>query len=264
MKSINLARKLNIKHQNIMKHITSNILLFKDLGYLEKTIGKTTEKGGRPDYYYNLNDLHIKFLLTLIKNDDVIKVIKKDIILNTFDIENFKKDPVQGYIYIIRNINGYKIGSSINPKQRIRTIETQQGCNVEIIAISDKRYDYKIKENELHNLYKNKNIIGEYFNLDNNDLNKIICNLYNTSPNNLKFTISKWFYDNDRKAFYDLYLIDLGKALDKKRTQMYILDSTIILAKNIIEKNKGKPISDIYNIIRNQLPNIIDLIYGNN
>jgi hypothetical protein len=262
MKSTNLAIKLNIKHQNIIQHITKNINLFKDLGFLEKLTGETTENGGRPDNYYELNDLQIKFLITLIKNDNVIKIIKKEIILNTFDIENFKKEPIQGYVYIIKNINGYKIGSSINPKKRIRAIETQQGCNVETILISDKRYDYKIKENELHNLYKNKNVIGEYFNLDDNDLSKIICNLYDTSPNNLKFAVSKWFYDNDRKAFYDLYLMDLAKALDKKRTQMYILDSTLIFAKNIIAQNKGKSISDIYNIIRNELPNIIDVVYN--
>lgn len=262
MKSLNVAIKLNIKHKNIIQHINKNIELFNEFGKLEKLKGITTDKGGRPDIYYDLNNSHIKFLITLIKNDDIIRKIKQEIILNKFNIDEFKKEPIKGYVYIIKNTNGYKIGSSIDYKKRIRAIETQQGCKVELILVSDKRYDYNVKEIELHNLYKKNRLFGEYFDLSSNDLTNITCNLYETSPNNLKFSVSKLLYDNDKAAFYDLYLIDLGKAINKENTQLYILDSTIYFAKKIITENNND-VGKAYKILKNEIPKIVELIYSN-
>ena len=114
----------------------------------------------------------------------------------------------------------------------------------------------------MHKLYKGKRLIGEYFNLSSNDLTNITCNLYETSHDNLKFTVSKWLFDNDKKAFYDLYLIDLGKAINNENTQLYILKSTVHLAKKIINENNNN-IEKSYNILKNMLPKIIELIYTN-
>lgn len=262
MKSNDFAIKVNIKHSSIMLHISKNIEIFKELGEIKTYKLDSGDKGGRPEQGYILNDLHIKFLITLLKNDNFSKLIKKDIILNKFDIDNFKKEPKMGHVYVIKNNNGHKIGSSINPEQRIRTIETQQGCKVEIILISNKRYDYKVKETELHNKYKGKHIMGEYFDLTDEDIMEITCYLSGMSQTSFKFAASKWLYDSNRKAFYDLYLIDIINRISGNSTKLHILPSTVLIAKKIMKENESKTTSEICKILRDELPKFIDLIYS--
>jgi len=75
----------------------------------------------------------------------------------------------QTYILVNKANNRYKIGESINPKGRLVTLRSEEP-EIEFL------YSCKssiVSEKELHNKFKEKRHIGEWFNLDFKDLNKL-------------------------------------------------------------------------------------------
>jgi hypothetical protein len=73
------------------------------------------------------------------------------------------------YILVNKANNRYKIGESINPKGRLITLRSEEP-EIEFL------YSCKstiVSESQLHNEFKNKRHIGEWFNLEENDLLKI-------------------------------------------------------------------------------------------
>jgi hypothetical protein len=72
----------------------------------------------------------------------------------------------QTYILVNKSNNRYKIGESINPKGRLITLRSEEP-EIEFL------YSCKssiISEKELHEKFKDKRYIGEWFNLDSKDL----------------------------------------------------------------------------------------------
>ena len=73
------------------------------------------------------------------------------------------------YILVNKANNRYKIGESINPKGRLITLRSEEP-EIEFL------YSCKstiVSESQLHNEFKNKRHIGEWFNLEENDLLEI-------------------------------------------------------------------------------------------
>ncbi|RLB86486.1 MAG: hypothetical protein DRH26_17210, partial [Deltaproteobacteria bacterium] len=69
-----------------------------------------------------------------------------------------------GHIYIVeRPDSQVKIGCSITPEQRVRTIETQGGFALTNIFISEKILCYQTAENEIHKILFRDRKIGEWF-----------------------------------------------------------------------------------------------------
>jgi hypothetical protein len=73
------------------------------------------------------------------------------------------------YVMIDKNTGYYKIGRSIKPLYRERTLQSEKPT-IEMLF----NYDARIKdERKLHNIFKDKNVRGEWYNLDGTDLQKI-------------------------------------------------------------------------------------------
>jgi len=83
-----------------------------------------------------------------------------------------KLSPPKQFVYLMRNNRSgyYKIGRSVNPKFRESTLQAQEP-NVELL---DTCIAPKELERELHQQYSNKRLRGEWFELDIDDVNKII------------------------------------------------------------------------------------------
>lgn len=77
--------------------------------------------------------------------------------------------------YIVHNpkSNLIKIGKSISPKQRIRTLETQSGAKFNVLAIISED-----RETELHNKFKEYRTLGEWFDDRDNAIRQFV-NLLN-------------------------------------------------------------------------------------
>ena len=117
----------------------------------------------------------IKELIELINNKKtIVRDLNKDSSDNWIPISKRKINPQSGKwelkeiklkkTYLMKdNINGlYKIGYSINPNQRERTLQSEKP-NIKIVKIWNKDI-----EKELHKNYKANRVRGEWF-----DLNKI-------------------------------------------------------------------------------------------
>ena len=79
--------------------------------------------------------------------------------------------PKKEYVYIIKNIeNGlFKIGYSTNPKNRISSIKTSTGAEIDEIEVAEVVNGRSV-EKHLHRLFKNKRKLGEWFKLSKNDI----------------------------------------------------------------------------------------------
>lgn len=188
--SIYLSDITGVKHKNITELIEKHKSDLFYLGYdkyekplkgdildefLKRVVKceiKTSNYGNSKSYMLTISQA--KNVLVLMGNSNhIITNYKHNIACNKFD-ENIFNMRGRGFVYLISNMKGlYKIGRTINPKQRIRAIETQKGAKVKLIQLSDYIFEYEELENELHALCKNKLVMGEWYKLtDTVDLRK--------------------------------------------------------------------------------------------
>lgn len=72
------------------------------------------------------------------------------------------------YLYVLKNELGrYKIGVSIDVEKRVKALEISSGSKIEIIFKFNSRGDF---ENKLHRHFKEKRYLGEWFSLNESDL----------------------------------------------------------------------------------------------
>lgn len=89
--------------------------------------------------------------------------------------EEFHKPrpPAPGYVYLMRNGRGhFKIGHSIHPRKRRSQLSSQRNP-VRIILLIPTR-DMIALETELQRQFILKRIAGEWYRLDNSDINDLI------------------------------------------------------------------------------------------
>ena len=82
------------------------------------------------------------------------------------------------HVYVIysKNTGLYKIGRSVDLKERLMQLRAQSGCEIVFLfAVRIETFDtcYKVFEASIHEFYCKKRIAGEWFNLDKNDLSDI-------------------------------------------------------------------------------------------
>lgn len=85
-----------------------------------------------------------------------------------------ERDGMSG-IYLISDGELVKIGASSVVTKRLRDLQMGNGRYLEIIYYKPIRVGYVFNiETKLHKLFKHKQCIGEWFDLDNNDIDSII------------------------------------------------------------------------------------------
>lgn len=86
-----------------------------------------------------------------------------------------KPEPIPGYVYLAqaKGLQRFKIGRSSNPVERGAKLKRQSPVPVEVIWAS---YfdDCRKTEVELHDIFSSKRVHGEWFELSNEDVNKIL------------------------------------------------------------------------------------------
>ena len=82
-------------------------------------------------------------------------------------------EPLPGFVYLMKGGDYHKIGLSVDPKNRRQQIATGMPFNVELIhTISTD--DMKKAEKHLHKLFAEKRVGGEWFELDEADVEQIM------------------------------------------------------------------------------------------
>jgi hypothetical protein len=82
-----------------------------------------------------------------------------------------RKQNKSGYIYAIRGDDGYtKIGLSVDPKERLESLRREYGDRSLQIYAAFKVENMLKTERELHGLYSQKSVGGEWFDLSQGEL----------------------------------------------------------------------------------------------
>lgn len=85
------------------------------------------------------------------------------------DLSVFGNKVTKVYVMIDKSTGYYKIGRSNNPRTRERTLQSEKPT-IEILNI----YDSRVKdERALHEMFKEKRVRGEWFDLSGSDIQKI-------------------------------------------------------------------------------------------
>lgn len=87
--------------------------------------------------------------------------------INLADINNTEESDI-GYVYLVKLDKHYKIGISINPEERLKEF-TLLPYPLEEVCI-ERVKGYKNIEQELHRIFENKNVRGEWFELNQEDI----------------------------------------------------------------------------------------------
>lgn len=128
-----------------------------------------------PSAYYGLNGMPLVKGEILNSNYDKVGGYYYDELISISNLTRIhpKKNPLkkQTYIYVMidKNTGYYKIGRSVNPKHRERTLQSEKPT-IEML------FNYKAiisHEKELHNMFKDKRIRGEWFDLSGSDIIEI-------------------------------------------------------------------------------------------
>lgn len=84
--------------------------------------------------------------------------------------------PITGHIYVLQSEYGYKIGKTVNLKDRVRLFGVKLPFQFELV-VTGLVENYSKVEAELHQQYSHKRLEGEWFSLDPEDVDQIAAYL---------------------------------------------------------------------------------------
>lgn len=76
-----------------------------------------------------------------------------------------KPEPEPGYVYVVSNGTLHKIGASSDPQSRINNLRNSSGSVLRTMIVA-RGHGHFAKEHELHRMFHNRRIVGEWFHLD--------------------------------------------------------------------------------------------------
>jgi len=126
-----------------------------------------------PETFTKYNDPNPLIIAKNVKGVIPVRIIDKTeyykMIFDNIDLDNIDKSTKHVYLMYNERNNYIKIGQSKNPKLREKTLQGEEP-KLHLLAI----WQAPVKiEKELHSLYKDKSVRGEWFDLSFSDLQEI-------------------------------------------------------------------------------------------
>lgn len=78
----------------------------------------------------------------------------------------------RGWVYILKSEGLYKIGRTLNPKQRIKSYRTQNPYGTEVV-IMERVEEYLRTEAAMLRMFEGKKVKGEWFRLTRHDIEEL-------------------------------------------------------------------------------------------
>lgn len=135
--------------------------------------------------YFNAHEMHKKLVLTTgYSHDEIAQFVGELLMGGVFeasDIQSFRhrlslpREPKKYWVYLIhsRRLGIYKIGYTSDPKERIKDIKEQRKDNTLHYVTHIPTKDPIGLEAELHGTFQDKCVGGEWFALDDMDIDLI-------------------------------------------------------------------------------------------
>jgi hypothetical protein len=79
---------------------------------------------------------------------------------------------VKGFVYVIKAVSTHKIGVTSSPKERLKQISRKMNAQAEYVLLKESDDIYGL-ESKLHEIFREKRIEGEWFNLEPSDIEAI-------------------------------------------------------------------------------------------
>lgn len=86
--SLIIAEGVGNQHKNVRELIEDNLADFEEFGVLRFETAKPSELGGRPQKFAVLNREHAMLLMTYMRNTQIVRAFKKNLIKAFVDMEN--------------------------------------------------------------------------------------------------------------------------------------------------------------------------------
>jgi len=231
MTSLELAKELACNHNKLLRTIRrlSNNGLESEI--IEDTF---TNKMNREYIMCHLSDR----VVNIIEGLYLYSSIKEK------EINSIKSDYENGVVYFIYDGNNVKIGHSTNLDTRISALQVGNPNFIEVLATIDNAG--KQIESEIHEMFSNDRLSGEWFDLDSSFLLKVkkkykLINIFL----NLESLIFELWHNSDKNT-KELTLNDIITT-DNYRVKRKL--------KNIIEKylNSNLPYLDILDNVKSEI-----------
>lgn len=177
--SLVIAEGTDNQHESIIRMIQKNLEQFERWGKIKFMSQKTTNPlGGRPTQVALLNEQQAMFLITLLKNTDVVIDFKFELIQMFFErnyskeffnkLNNVSRLNHKRYVYIAEMNNGtVKVGVSKSPEKRLKGVSSGSGLEI-VNAICSVALDNKIAseiESALKKCFSEQKVRGEFFSI---------------------------------------------------------------------------------------------------
>jgi len=166
-----IAEGFGRRHEQVIRLVKKYQKEFEKISYLELSITKGKTKNFQE---YFLTYKQLLFLISLLKNNDDMVNIKRDIvkkgtiaaayeILKNFDVEHINKR----YVYAAIDAQGnVKIGISNNPSRRVKELSLGNANNLKLIFYREAIGAGYSDEVKLHNECEKFKIKSEWFTKD--------------------------------------------------------------------------------------------------
>lgn len=115
---------------------------------------------------------HVEFTERLKNSPALMSIVQEEVKKN-------REEMLKDYVYLIYCEGFYKIGISGNLKSRMSQINSSTPFNIEFIT-AKKFKDAKSIETQLHHLFEDKRVKGEWFSLNEDEL-KILADIFHES-----------------------------------------------------------------------------------
>lgn len=138
----------------------------KSIGIEPVEVVRVTTKG-RPleDHLITENDAAYLTVCAKSTNNSIKKWISENGYRGFLEhLETIETPEKRGFVYIVKFNNLVKIGVSVKPDRRVRTLETQQGRNHQAVIVLGSFLNYRTVEKAIHRKLEISRVEGEYFN----------------------------------------------------------------------------------------------------
>ena len=122
---------------------------------------------GRPLDDYLITESDAAYLIVCAKstNNDIKKWVSENGHRNFLEyLRTIETPEKKGFVYIVKFNDLIKIGVSVKPEKRVRSLETQQGRNNQAVIVLGSFSDYRNIEKAIHRELEISRTEGEYFN----------------------------------------------------------------------------------------------------
>ena len=149
------------------------------------------------------------------------------------------------YFFKHKGINGIKIGktSGSGVSERFKSFKTYSPNGAEILGYFETN-DGLRTESEIHKTYSNRRMSGEFFDITEHDVDKII-NVYSISNTKMKNDFLKWVSSLDsniKNEVSNLMKLSLAEKENDNDNEIYYTMEPIIIKDNLVpsELNEGE------------------------